>query len=113
MDKKTNPTFQGKTIFLRPIVEDAPFMLESIQDEEGNRLTDSQQTFTLEQIEAWCESLATKEGRVDCAIVSKETGEYLGEVVLNQLDQINRSANFRITLRGSTALMSYNSTVLI
>jgi RimJ/RimL family protein N-acetyltransferase len=101
MDTKTKPTLQGKTILLRPIVkEDTPFMLESTQDEEGNRLTGTQQTFTKEQIEAWCESLATKEGRVDCAIVSKETGEYLGEVVLNQIDELNRSANFRIALRG-------------
>jgi RimJ/RimL family protein N-acetyltransferase len=102
MDKTTKPTLQGKTIFLRPIVkDDAAAMLESTQDEESNRLTGTQQTFTREQIEAWCESLATREGRLDCAIVSKETGEYLGEVVLNQIDEINRSANFRIALRGS------------
>jgi RimJ/RimL family protein N-acetyltransferase len=102
MDTTTKPTLQGKTILLRPIVkQDAAAMLESTQDEESNRLTGTQATFTKEQIEKWCESLATQEGRIDCAIMSRETGEYLGEVVLNQIDEINRSANFRIALRGS------------
>lgn len=102
MNTKDKPTLRGQNIFLRPIVkEDAEAMLESVQDEESNRLTGTQATFTKEQIEKWCENLAAQEGRVDCAIVSKETGEYLGEVVLNQIDEINRSANFRIALRGS------------
>jgi RimJ/RimL family protein N-acetyltransferase len=99
---KDKPTLHGKTITLRPIVkEDAEAMLESVQDKESNRLTGTQQTFAREQIETWCESLATQEGRIDCAIVSRETNEYLGEVVLNQIDEVNRSANFRIALKGS------------
>jgi RimJ/RimL family protein N-acetyltransferase len=102
MNTKDKPTLHGKAITLRPIVkEDAEAMLESTRDEESNRLTGTQQTFTREQIEKWCENLATQEGRVDCAIVSKETGEYLGEVVLNHIDEVNRSANFRIALKGS------------
>jgi RimJ/RimL family protein N-acetyltransferase len=101
INTKDKPTLQGKAIVLRPIVkEDAAAMLESTQDEESNRLTGTQATFTREQIEKWCESLATQEGRIDCAIVSRETNEYLGEVVLNQIDEINRSANFRIALNG-------------
>jgi RimJ/RimL family protein N-acetyltransferase len=76
-DTKNKPTLYGGNIFLRPItVEDTDAILESTQDEESNKLTGTQTTFTREQIEIWCESLSTQEGRVDCAIVSKETGEY-------------------------------------
>jgi RimJ/RimL family protein N-acetyltransferase len=103
INTKDKPTLQGKNILLRPIVkEDAEAMLESTRDEESNRLTGTQSTFTKEQIEKWCESLATQEGRIDCAIVSRDTGKFLGEVVLNQIDEVNRSANFRIALRGKT-----------
>ncbi len=101
MNTKDKPTLYGHNIFLRPITaNDADAMLESTQDEEGHKLTGTQTTFSREQIAKWCENLATQEGRIDCAIVSRETGEYLGEVVLNHIDEINRSANFRIALRG-------------
>jgi RimJ/RimL family protein N-acetyltransferase len=102
MNTKDKPTLHGKTIMLRPIVkEDAAAMLESTRDEESNKLTGTQATFTKAQLETWCENLGTQEGRIDCAIVSPETGEYLGEVVLNQIDETNRNANFRIALKGS------------
>lgn len=73
-------------------------MFASLQDEESMRLTGTHASFSLEQIVAWCERVATEADRVDYAIIANESGAYVGEVVLNEIDEDNRSANFRIAL---------------
>jgi RimJ/RimL family protein N-acetyltransferase len=103
MDTLNKPTLEGNLITLRPIgSQDAEGMWETVNDSEGNQLTGTHATFTKEQIVEWCESLAQKEGRVDLAIIPKTLNEYAGEVVLNNIDQHNRSASFRIAMRGVT-----------
>jgi RimJ/RimL family protein N-acetyltransferase len=101
MNTLSKPTLYGKTITLRPIgPQDAEGMWEAVNDEEGNRLTGTHARFTKEQIAKWCEGLAQKEGRIDLAIVPHTINEYAGEVVLNNIDEDNLSAGFRIALRG-------------
>lgn len=73
-------------------------MLAAARDPETNRLTGTQRSFTRDQIEAWCARIAVADDRIDLAITSRATGEFLGEVVLNELDAENRSAAFRIAL---------------
>ncbi|MFD0672822.1 GNAT family N-acetyltransferase [Cohnella sp. GCM10027633] len=76
--------------------------LAYLSDEEMNRLTGSQQPFTRERIEAWLRTIGTEsEERADWVIEHRETGELLGEVVLNEIDPINRSANIRIGIQGN------------
>jgi RimJ/RimL family protein N-acetyltransferase len=101
MNTKDKPTLYGKIIMLRPInKDDTEAMWEAVNDQESNRFTGTQTTFTKAQITQWCETVSSKEGRIDLAIVPHEVNEYVGEVVLNNIDEDNKSANFRIALRG-------------
>lgn len=101
MDTRTKPTLPGRVVTLRPITSrDTDAMWAMVQDEAGNRLTGTQRSFTREEIARWCEACADAEGRVDLAIVATSDGRFLGEVVLNEIDETNRSANFRISLSG-------------
>ncbi|WP_029290144.1 GNAT family N-acetyltransferase [Cellulomonas sp. HZM] len=96
MDK---PTLQGEMITLRPIrADDAPAMWAALGDEEGNRLTGTTQVFTLEEIEAWCASRGDAQGRYDFAVTAGGTDEYRGEIVLNEIDDVVRSANLRLAM---------------
>ena len=95
------PILKGNKITLRPIVaEDAPAMFASLDDKESMHLTGTQQTFTFEQVQRYCARLLTADDRADYAITRHEDGLYVGEVVLNNIDWVNRSANFRIALAG-------------
>lgn len=101
MNTLVKPTIRGDRVILRPLAAgDADAMYASLQDAEGNRLTGTQRSFTQAEIRRWCEGVGLAEGRIDCAITSPEDGRYLGEAVLNDIDEVNRSANFRIALAG-------------
>ena len=96
------PIILGGKVLLRSItVDDAPAMFASLSDEESMRLTGTQQTFTLAQVEQYCARVAQADDRVDCAITLKDNSTYIGEVVLNEIDWTNGSANFRIALASS------------
>ncbi|MCB8944109.1 MAG: GNAT family N-acetyltransferase [Ardenticatenaceae bacterium] len=93
------PILTGSHIFLRPILaEDATAMFASLSDKESMRLTGTQTTFTFAQVQQYCERLLAADDRADYAIIRQEDGGYAGEVVLNNIDWTNRSANFRIAL---------------
>ncbi|MEM9775288.1 MAG: GNAT family protein, partial [Chloroflexota bacterium] len=98
------PTLTGEKIVLRPITakQDAEAMFAALSDEEGMRLTGTQAEFTLEQVEAFCKRIETADDRYDFAITQKDDSDsaYVGEVVLNDIDDENRSASFRIALGG-------------
>jgi len=94
------PTLQGEMLTLRPVrASDAPHMWESVSDPEGRRLTGTTHRFSLEEIEAWCASVADEPGRVDLAITLVGHDEYLGEIVLNDIDEVLRSASLRLAMR--------------
>ncbi|MEM9201590.1 MAG: GNAT family protein [Actinomycetota bacterium] len=93
------PVLPGPVVDLRPItVDDALAMFVSLSDEESNRLTGTQETFTLDQVEAHCARIAAAPDRHDFAITRPGDPTYLGEVVLMDIDSVNRSAVFRIAL---------------
>lgn len=97
------PTLIGDRIVLRPItVEDAPAMFASLSDEESMRLTGTQQSFTFEQVEQYCQKIGVADDRVDFAITLKGDDTYIGEAILNEIDWTNRAANFRIALASET-----------
>lgn len=70
----------------------------ALADEEARRLTGTHDEFTEEQIRAWLASRADAHDRADWAIIRREDGSYVGEVVLNDLDPHNESMGFRIAL---------------
>lgn len=96
----TKPTLTGERVILRPItIDDAADMFASLSDKESMRLTGTQQKFTFEQVEKYCQRVHTADDRVDYAITDKDKPHiYLGEVVLNEIDPVNKSASFRIAL---------------
>ncbi|MDM7832402.1 GNAT family N-acetyltransferase [Cellulomonas edaphi] len=93
------PTLQGEMITLRPIrPDDAQAMWEMLADPEGNRLTGTTRTFTREEVDAWCAGLATAEGRYDFAVTANGDDAFRGEIVLNEVDEVVRSANLRLSM---------------
>lgn len=93
------PTLTGDRVILRPVtVDDAPALAEMVADPEGARLTGTHATFTDEQLRTWYATRGAQTDRLDLAVVDRATGEYVGEVVLNDLDEANLSCSFRISL---------------
>jgi RimJ/RimL family protein N-acetyltransferase len=95
------PTLMGERVRLEPL---GPAVLsgywQMLQDPEGQRLTGTHAEFTLEQTEGWLRSRADQHDRADWAAIELATGEFVGEVVLNDLDPDNESVGFRISLAG-------------
>lgn len=93
------PVLSGELVHLRPIrADDADAMWEMVNDPEGMRMTGTTRTFTPEEIQDWCASVPTLAGRHDWAI-THGSDEYLGEIVLNEMDEHDARANLRMVLR--------------
>ena len=76
------PNLIGEKIVLRPITKaDAAEMFKSLSDEEGMRLTGTQDEFTFEQVEAFCERVSKADDRADYAITLKEDPTMKGKRV--------------------------------
>ena len=96
------PVIVGSLVTLRPYsAGDAGVVWEMVHDPEGNDLTGTTATFTREQIDEWVALRPVADERLDLAIVETATGEFAGEVVINDFDSEAKSANFRIALRGA------------
>jgi RimJ/RimL family protein N-acetyltransferase len=69
---------------------------------ETQRLTGSypDTEFTLENLEKWYATRASHDDRIDLSIIERATGDWAGEVVLNELNAANESCGFRILLQG-------------
>ena len=101
LDMTTKPTLTGEHVILRPVtVDDLPGLLDLLADEESGRLTGSHGGGPdPEAARTWYATRGETDDRLDLAVVERSSGEYAGEVVLNQLDRDNRSCNYRIALR--------------
>ena len=92
------PVLDGELVVLRPLrAEDADAMWEMLSDPEGMRMTGTTATFTRDQIDEWCATVGGRPGRQDWAI-THESDEYLGEIVLNEIDDHSANANLRLSL---------------
>jgi RimJ/RimL family protein N-acetyltransferase len=100
MDMRSKPTLTGRRVLLRPVsVDDVPGLLDMLADRQGNRLTGTHAEFDEQTARRWYATRAEQDDRLDLAIVERSTGEYAGEVVLNDLDRGNQAVGFRIGLR--------------
>ncbi len=72
-------------------------VMAALQDSEAMRLTGTRGEFTREQVLRHLERLVGADDRADFAILDG-SGAYLGEVVLNDLDEDNLAMNYRIAL---------------
>ncbi|HIG55932.1 MAG TPA: N-acetyltransferase [Candidatus Handelsmanbacteria bacterium] len=70
-----------------------------VSDDEVDDYTGTSETFTIEQYRAHYQRVEDADDRVDYAISPRdEPDSFVGEVVLNDIDWSNRSANFRLAL---------------
>lgn len=93
------PTIRGDRIVLRPLgPNDADAMWADSHDQEITHFTGTRTDFSREQIRSWCASRPEQSDRLDLAVTDLETGEWMGEVVINDWDPDNRSCSFRIAL---------------
>jgi RimJ/RimL family protein N-acetyltransferase len=91
------PTLTGERVLLRPVcaADAAGFAAVGA---EALRLTGTHRTHSIDVLEAWFASRGEQRDRLDLAIIERETGELVGEVVLMDFDAGNRSSAFRIAL---------------
>ncbi|MEF2965863.1 GNAT family protein [Paenibacillus sp. M1] len=103
IEELKEPHIEGRNIYLRKAREsDLDDFYSYIQDSESTYLTGTQREFTLEEIAAWIKIISgSNSDRIDLMICLKQTNELLGEVVLNEINSINRSANIRIGISGA------------
>jgi RimJ/RimL family protein N-acetyltransferase len=100
IDLRAKPTLASKRVVLRPVsVDDVPGLLDMLADPEGIRLTGTHAEFDEETARRWYATRGEHDDRLDLAIVERSSGEYAGEVVLNDLDAGNQAIGFRIALR--------------
>ncbi len=92
-------TLQTPDLRLVPLSESfLDDVLAALEHREFMRLTGTHATFTRPQVQAFLTALPQRQDRADWAILRRADTQYLGEVVLNELDAENRSMNFRIAL---------------
>ncbi len=73
-------------------------LFASINNLETRKLTGTHATFTLEAVQKFLTGLPNRGDRADWAMIRVSDGTFIGEVVLNDLDEDNQSMNFRIGL---------------
>jgi RimJ/RimL family protein N-acetyltransferase len=94
------PTLEGELVRLRPIeARDAAGMWEMVTDPQGRRLTGTVATFTRQGVERWCAEVGAADGRIDWAVTAGGADDYLGEIVLNDIDEDHGSASLRLAMR--------------
>ncbi|EYR64968.1 GCN5 family acetyltransferase [Actinotalea ferrariae CF5-4] len=94
------PTLRGELVVLRPVAaRDAEQMWEMVNDPEGRRLTGTVVEHTREQVDAWCATVSGRPGRIDLAITTHDSDEFLGEIVLADVDEHDANASMRMALR--------------
>ena len=90
--------------FLEPV-------LLAVNDPEIQALTATKKLFRREEIAQWLATRTGAPGRLDWAILA--SGEYVGEIVLNELDEDKKRCNLRIALASSSVFSKgYGSAAL-
>lgn len=91
---------ESERIYLRTLCElDAPIMLENTMDEEIRYMTGTKSNFTLEQIKTHINNIDNDSSRYDFAICLKGTDETIGELSIFDINEEDRKAGFRISMR--------------
>jgi RimJ/RimL family protein N-acetyltransferase len=99
-DFANKPTLVGSRVRLRPVsIQDVPGLLDVVSDPEGRRLTGTHADVAEPALRAWYGTRAEHDDRLDLAVVERASGQYAGEVVLNEVNAGDRSCSFRIALR--------------
>ncbi|MCL1869712.1 MAG: GNAT family N-acetyltransferase [Promicromonosporaceae bacterium] len=100
------PELHGEMVRLRPIeARDAQRLWESLHDPEGRRQTGTTATFSRTEIDEWAATVSDRPGRYDWAITpgavrdgAPVSDELIGEIVLNEIDEVAGGANLRLQM---------------
>ncbi|WP_354640727.1 GNAT family N-acetyltransferase [Kitasatospora camelliae] len=96
---RDKPTLIGERLRLVPLqARHADGLWQAVRDPETRRLTGTLREFTYDDIRDWCAGRGDQADRLDLAIEDAATGEFLGDLALNELDRNNESADVRIAL---------------
>ncbi|GAB2906169.1 GNAT family N-acetyltransferase [Streptomyces heilongjiangensis] len=100
MSFSEKPVLTGERAVLRPFTaDDTPVMARILADPEVVRLTGSQDgPYDSERLRTWYGNRGEQTDRLDLGIVDRASGELVGEVVLNEWDEPNRSCCLRILI---------------
>ncbi|NMR21669.1 GNAT family N-acetyltransferase [Cellulomonas fimi] len=95
------PELRGELVVLRPVAAgDAEPMWEMLNDPEGMRVSGRQPVgWTRAQIDEWCATVADRDDRLDLAITTHDSDEFLGEIGLDRFDPRAANATLRMSLR--------------
>jgi RimJ/RimL family protein N-acetyltransferase len=98
---RDQPTLTGVRVRLEPL---GPAVLQPyfrmLHDPEGRRMTGTHAEFTLEQTQRWLAGRGEQHDRADWAATDLASGDFVGVVVLHDLEPENESVGFRIALAG-------------
>ncbi|MGX6601161.1 GNAT family N-acetyltransferase [Micromonosporaceae bacterium Da 78-11] len=99
-DFSHQPELTGEQVLLRPFrSEDLGALAEILDDPEVRRFTGSAHlSFDQATLLSFYSRRANRADRLDLAVIDRATGEFVGEMVLNDWDRHNRSCGFRTLL---------------
>lgn len=96
---KNKPTILGTKVNLRPFeTKDIEYMEECLKDFEVIKLTGSPMAIDNALIKNWYSTRNEQVDRLDLAIIDKCNNRVVGEVVINEYDEVNNSMNYRILM---------------
>ena len=111
MDK---PTLQGEMLVLRPTgPRDADGMWEIVTDPESRRMAGTTRDWTRAEVDRWLAGVAASDERIDLAVTANGSDEYLGEIVLEDIDAAVRSATLRLTMRPAYRGRGYGTEAIL
>ena len=96
---KHKPTILGYKVIIRPFeTSDIADMEACLQDLEVIKLTGSPLDYDSESVVKWYSTRNEQVDRLDLAIVDKINYDVVGEVVVNEYDDVKESMNYRILI---------------
>ena len=90
---------EGSQVYLRPIhVEDTEMYYNTLFHQEVRRLTGTQRSFTKDQIARYIEAKGQDASSLLLLIALRQDDRIIGDIALQDIDTMNRSANIRIAI---------------
>lgn len=90
---------EGERVYLRPVsAEDAEGYFQMLFNPEIRRLTGTRRAFTLEEVRRYIEAKSGDNAAVLLLIALRDDDAVIGDIALQDIDQVNRNANLRIAI---------------
>ncbi|WP_442602983.1 GNAT family N-acetyltransferase [Paenibacillus sp. KN14-4R] len=90
---------EGERLYLRPFtLQDVEAYHSTLFHEESRRLTGTKTIFSQDMIEKFVERISSDSTRIDLLLIRKQDEKSVGDIVLMDMDETNRSAHMRITI---------------